>query len=225
MEPKGGDTSFLAFLLSKQHGSGDGLTAGSLLVPAILKAGDTDRDGHISGHEFRALGEKWFTDWDTTNSGRLVLAQVRAGLTAALAQDNTNSPTGAKFWLEGDQGKPNGLASAMGIEFEYVHADLEFERQLFTNIAVRYKGNGTFVESRGTLKRSLKPDSTNLRARNLRISENSIFTIMSPIRADERSLSYALLAMQRLLPRTAYARIALLFSASTTGVISASTPW
>ena len=58
--------------------------------------------------------------------------------------------------LQGPEGKRNGLASAMGIEFVYVHADLEFEGQLLKDVAVRYKGNGTFMESRNSLKRSLK---------------------------------------------------------------------
>jgi len=39
-----------------------------------------------------------------------------------------------------------------------VHADLEFEGQTFKDIAVRYKGNGTFLESRDSLKHSLKVD-------------------------------------------------------------------
>jgi spore coat protein CotH len=58
--------------------------------------------------------------------------------------------------LQGPEGKRNGIASAMGIEFTYVHADLDFEGQPFKDVAVRFKGNGTFMESRGSLKRSLK---------------------------------------------------------------------
>src|SRR5438034_9190100 len=60
--------------------------------------------------------------------------------------------------LQGAEGKRNGLASAMGIEFKYVHADLEFEGQMLKDVAVRYKGNGTFMQSRDSLKRSLKLD-------------------------------------------------------------------
>jgi spore coat protein H len=58
--------------------------------------------------------------------------------------------------LQGPEGKRNGLASAMGIEFTYVHADLEFAGEIFKNVAVRYKGNGTYMQSRNALKRSLK---------------------------------------------------------------------
>jgi len=49
-------------------------------------------------------------------------------------------------------------ASAAGIEFKYVHVDLEFDGQVLKDVAVRYKGNGTFMQSRGSLKRSLKVD-------------------------------------------------------------------
>src|SRR5204863_7531081 len=42
--------------------------------------------------------------------------------------------------------------------FKYVHADLEVEGHSFSDVAVRYKGNGTFMQSRGSLKRSLKLD-------------------------------------------------------------------
>ena len=60
--------------------------------------------------------------------------------------------------LQGAEGKRNGLASAIGIEFKYVHADMEFEGRVLKDVAVRYKGNGTFMQSRGSLKRSLKID-------------------------------------------------------------------
>ena len=60
--------------------------------------------------------------------------------------------------LQGSEGKRNGIASVLGIEFAYVHADLEIEGHRFKDVGVRYKGNGTFLESRGSLKRSLKVD-------------------------------------------------------------------
>jgi spore coat protein CotH len=52
----------------------------------------------------------------------------------------------------------NGLASASGVEFVYVHADLEFAGQTIKNVGVRYKGNGTWMNSQGTLKHSMKID-------------------------------------------------------------------
>jgi hypothetical protein len=63
-----------------------------------------------------------------------------------------------EFSLQGAKGKRNGLAAIMGIEFAQVHADLEFEGRTFADVAVRYKGNGTFIESRTSVKRPLKID-------------------------------------------------------------------
>src|SRR5262249_49569943 len=63
---------------------------------------------------------------------------------------------GPGLMLQGPEGKRNGLASAMGIEFTYVHADLELNDLKFRNVAARYKGNGTFMEATSSLKRSLK---------------------------------------------------------------------
>jgi spore coat protein H len=60
--------------------------------------------------------------------------------------------------LLGPEGGRNGLSAARGIEFEYAHANLEFSGMRFTNIAVRYKGNGTYMRSRNSLKHSLKLD-------------------------------------------------------------------
>jgi spore coat protein CotH len=45
----------------------------------------------------------------------------------------------------------------MGIEFKYVHADLEFQGKHFKDVAVRYKGNSTYMMASPT-KRSLKVD-------------------------------------------------------------------
>ena len=61
-------------------------------------------------------------------------------------------------FLQGAPGKRNGLASAMGWEFKYVHADLEVNGVAFKDVAVRYKGNGSYMESQGGLKRPIKVD-------------------------------------------------------------------
>ena len=62
------------------------------------------------------------------------------------------------FNLQGKEGGRNGLSAAQGIEFHYVHADLQFNGEEVQDIAVRYKGNGTFMQSQGSAKRSLKVD-------------------------------------------------------------------
>ncbi len=59
-------------------------------------------------------------------------------------------------WLQGGPGKRNGIAAAMGVEFHYVHAGVTIENQSFGDIAVRYKGNGTYLEGNG--KYSFKLD-------------------------------------------------------------------
>lgn len=61
--------------------------------------------------------------------------------------------------LQGPEGKRNGVAAAMmGVNFAYVHADLEFGTNHFKDVGVRYKGNGTFLSSYDIPKRSLKID-------------------------------------------------------------------
>ena len=145
-------------------GGGEEFGPAMFLAPAFLKQGDLDHDGKFSAAEFAALGEKWFTTWDKSKSGKLDTAQIRSGLNSVAEPPNSGPPGGGPgrrgggMMLQGAEGKRNGLASAMGIEFKYVHGDVEFQGQRFTNVAVRYKGNGTFMESRGSLKRSLKVD-------------------------------------------------------------------
>jgi spore coat protein H len=60
--------------------------------------------------------------------------------------------------LLGPEGGRNGVLAAMGLQFDYVHAALEFGTNKFADVGVRYKGNGTFMTSQNSLKRSLKID-------------------------------------------------------------------
>ena len=135
-----------------------GFGAAGFLVPSFLKA-DQDHDGALSKEEFRALGEQWFSQWDKNRRGEVTLEQLQNGITSSLALPQFGRPGGGGGPpLQASEGHRNGLAGASGIDFKYVHADLEFEGQMFRDVAVRYKGNGTFMESRGSLKRSLKID-------------------------------------------------------------------
>lgn len=61
-------------------------------------------------------------------------------------------------WLQGAPGKRNGLASAMGIEFKNVHGAITIEDKRFNDVAVRYKGNGTYMDGMGAGKFSFKVD-------------------------------------------------------------------
>jgi spore coat protein H len=65
---------------------------------------------------------------------------------------------GPRSFLQGPDGSRNGIASAFGFVFDYVHADLEIGTNNFKDVGVRYKGNGTFFSSQHSLKRSLKID-------------------------------------------------------------------
>lgn len=130
---------------------------GTFLTSAVMRDGDTDRDHKLSSAEFHALGGRWFDAWDRDGDGVLDPAQVREGLKGVLGQDGGGGSPGLN--LVAEKGKRNGVSSALlGLDFEYVHAELEFEGQTFPDVAVRYKGNGTFMESRGSLKRPLKID-------------------------------------------------------------------
>ena len=145
-------------------GAPGGFGPAMFLAPSFLR-GDQDNDGKLSKEEFSALGEKWFHDWDKSKRGQLDLDEIREGLNSTVMPPRFGGPGAGNRNagrpgppLQGAKGHRNGLASAAGIDFKYVHADLEFEGQLFRDVAVRYKGNGTFMESRGSIKRSLKID-------------------------------------------------------------------
>lgn len=61
-------------------------------------------------------------------------------------------------FLQGPEGGRNGIAAAFGIEYNHARANLEFGTERLSEVAVRVKGNGTFLTSRESLKRSLKLD-------------------------------------------------------------------
>jgi hypothetical protein len=60
----------------------------------------------------------------------------------------------------GPEGGRNGVAARQGIEFDYVHATLRVDDWTFRDVAVRYKGNGSFLRATrsGGDKISLKVD-------------------------------------------------------------------
>jgi spore coat protein CotH len=142
-------------------GGPGGFGPAMFLAPAFLNDGDSNHDRKLSRDEFQALAHKWFASWDTNKSGKLDANKLRLGLNNSFGPRPGGGRPGARgpgMNLQGAEGKRNGLASAMGIEFKYVHAELDFDGITFKDVAVRYKGNGTFMESRNSLKRSLKVD-------------------------------------------------------------------
>ena len=50
----------------------------------------------------------------------------------------------------------NGLAGVFGLDLPWSEADLEFGNAVFRDVAARFKGNGTFVDSQRTYKRPFK---------------------------------------------------------------------
>ncbi|MEO8070281.1 MAG: CotH kinase family protein [Acidobacteriota bacterium] len=60
--------------------------------------------------------------------------------------------------LQGPEGGRNGVAARQGIQFDYVHAGIEIDGKRFEDVAVRYKGNGSYLRARGSDKISLKVD-------------------------------------------------------------------
>lgn len=132
-----------------------GRMIGMFVGPVFMREGDADHDGKLSPDEFRALAGKWFAAWDKKEAGALTSEQLGDGLGVVLAPP----PGPQRVGLQGPEGKRNGVASMMGIEFKYVHAALEFDGDAVKDVGARYKGNGTFLESRGGLKRSLKVDA------------------------------------------------------------------
>lgn len=148
MEPKGGG-GFGGFGWGFRGGFGR-LDPAATLAPAFLRDGDSDKDQRLSKEEFAALGKKWFAAWDSTGAGSVSVDQLRAGLMGVLIR------AGGVRGLQGAEGQRNGIGANM--EFEYVHANLVFEDKNFTNIAARYKGNGTFFGSRNQEKKPLKLD-------------------------------------------------------------------
>lgn len=167
MEPKGGGGMF-----GGPGGPGGpggrggpgGFGPAMFLAPVFLKEGDQNQDGKLSKQEFQALGEKWFTAWDKEKKSKLNNDQLRAGIGTIITPQAFGPPGGGgpgvrgpgPGFLQGQEGRRNGLASAAGVEFKYVHADCDFGGQHVKNVGVRYKGNGTWMQSRGSLKRSLK---------------------------------------------------------------------
>ena len=60
----------------------------------------------------------------------------------------------------GPKGGRNGVAARQGIQFDYVHATMQFGDWTFRDVGVRYKGNGSFLRATrgGGDKISLKVD-------------------------------------------------------------------
>ena len=113
-------------------------------------------------------------------------------------------------FLQGPEGGRNGIAAAFGVVFEYVRADLEFGTNKFKEVGVRYKGNGTFLSSRESLKRSLKLD-LNQFVKGQKLAGMSQLNLHNSVRDPggmNEAIAYRLFREGEVpAPRTAYARV------------------
>ena len=117
---------------------------------------------------------------------------------------------GSGSFLQGPEGGRNGIASAFGWTFDYVRADLEFGTNRFKDVGVRYKGNGTFLTSRRTLKRSLKVD-LNQFVKGQKFAGMSQLNLHNSVRdpsSMNEAIAYGLFRQGGVpAPRTAYAKV------------------
>ena len=224
MEPKGG----AGFGGPGGPGGRGGMRMGGpgdlpamVATPSFMK-GDKDADGKLSREEFLGLGEGWFKSWDKQNEGKLSNAQLSAGIRADLAgggfpgmpgpggRGGPGGPGGPGRGMLGQDGKRNGASAMAGIDFEYVHAAIDFNGAAFQDVAVRYKGNSTFMMSRESLKRSMKID-LNKYVKGQKIAGVTKLNLHSNVTDAgwmNEPLSYRLFRDGKVpAPRTSYARV------------------
>jgi len=112
--------------------------------------------------------------------------------------------------LLGPEGGRNGFLAAMGLVFDYVHADMTFGDRSFKDVAVRYKGNGTYMSSQQTLKRSLKIDLNQFQ-KGQKLAGMTQLNLHNSVRdptSMNESVAYRLFRDGGVpAPRTAYARV------------------
>jgi spore coat protein CotH len=97
-----------------------------------------------------------------------------------------------------------------GIDFEYVHADLELGGESFRDVAVRYKGNGTYMDARNSEKKSFKVDLNEfVKGQKIGgLSKLNFHSNITDVAWMNESLAYALYREAGVpAPRTSYVRL------------------
>ena len=142
---------------------------GMMLAGGLFSA-DPNKDQKLTLDEVKNIADKWFTEWDTNKAGILEEADFVRGLNDVAADamgggpgGNNRGPGGGPgggggAFLARVEGARNGVAGMAGIVFNWVSADMEFDGIPVDKINVRYKGNGTYMQSQNDLKRSMKID-------------------------------------------------------------------
>ena len=188
----------------------------NFLAPVFLRDGDRNHDQKLSAEEFELLAGKWFDQWDKSKRGVLNPEQLRDGLNATFGPpQGPGNPGGPGprppgMFLQGAEGQRNGLSSMMGLTFVYVRADLEFNGQTIKDVGIRYKGNGTFMESMQSIKKSLKIQTNHfVKGQKLAgISTLNLHNCVTDASWMNEVLSHKLFRDASLpAPRTAYARV------------------
>lgn len=158
------------------------------------------------GAAFYRATNLWLVDVDFTRREWKAL-QPRHVRSSA----NFNAPDG-KFPLNNTNAQRSGVAGVLGLDFGWSSGSVTLGGQRFTNVGVRFKGNGTYLGSLAGFKRPLKLDL----ARNVKGREaagRTVFNLNNLI-ADWSGLSDTLayeLYRDAGVPasRTAFARVRL----------------
>jgi spore coat protein H len=195
----------------------------SFIAQAWMRQGDGNDDGELSRKEFAALAERVFEQCDVNRTGRLDAAAVSAGIGALGMRGGPGerggpggpggrggpAGRGGPNFVQGAGGR-NGMAAAAGVNFQWVHADLEFDGQAFRDVAVRYKGNNTYMSSQGMLKRPLKVDLNRFAPgrRLAGVGTLNLHNNVNDVSGMNEPLSYRLFRDAGVpAPRTSYARV------------------
>lgn len=190
---------------------------------------DQDKDGTLTQAEFTSGFGRWFVEWDSAKAGALSADQMKDGIDKVLTTPppggGPGGPGGPGGGGPGGRGGPgvgllardgqrNGLSGAGGIDFQYVHADLEFEGVALKDVAVRYKGNGTYMDAQrsGTDKKSMKVDLNEfVKGQKIAgVSKLNFHNNVTDVAWMHEPLAYELYRAAGVpAPRTSYARVTL----------------
>ena len=176
------------------------LAVGSLLAGLVTGAGIDSKD--FKADDLFQITKVWTVDFVFTPEQWKGIAPKYAGFGRGFAAGATR--------LQGPEGARNGLSAAGGIEFDWTHASFSIDGRKFNDIAVRYKGNGTFRQGQASGKISFKVD-LNKYVKGQKLAKMDKFNFANNI-ADagwmNEELSYRLFRDAGVpAPRTSYARI------------------
>lgn len=210
LEPKGGGGGMFGGPPGGGRGPGGpgGFNPTRFMAPMWFSTLDQNKDGAVAKDEFLGAFNRWGTEWDFKKEGHLTTDSIREGMNKSFTMGGPGGGFGPR--LLAAEGQRNGLSGAAGMTFEYVHADLEFAGARLTNVAVRFKGNGTFMGARMSDKKSLKVDLNEfVKGQKLAgLGKLNLHNNTTDASWMNEPLSYALYRAAGVpAPRTSYARV------------------